>query len=294
MSSLTPEEHHRAEQAFDSADEGHKGYLHSKEFFYACQALGFNYTFVETFEMYKIYDDNNSLRMNLDEFKRFYAAKLQDPNSNVDPTKVSRVYTRNGPQGDYIPQSQLGTNRTVTSTTSTTNVGQYTTTNQVYPGTVTTQNIISNQPRVVRAGPVTTTTTLGAPVTTTYTNAPVTSYTTAPHTTTYTTAPHSTGYTTGPVTTYATGVTGLATVNSEMAKYDVEGKGYITREQLRVACKDLAVKCDTEDELDNIWNEIDNNGSGKINGIEFGEFYDYVRGFRDEVIQYQTQSQSGR
>ena len=76
MASLTPEEHHRAEQAFDSADEGHKGYLHSKEFFYACQGLGFNYTFVETFEMYKIYDDNHSLRMNLDEFKRFYAAKL--------------------------------------------------------------------------------------------------------------------------------------------------------------------------------------------------------------------------
>lgn len=285
MASLTPEEHQRAEQAFDSADEGRKGYLHSKEFFYACQALGFNYTFVETFEMYKIYDDNNSLRMNLDEFKRFYAAKLVDPNSNVDPTKVSRVYTRNGASGDYIPQSQLGTNRTVTSTTSTTNVGQYTTTNQVYPGTVTSHNVISTQPRVVRAGPVTTTTTLGAPLTTTYTNAPVT---------TYTTGPISTGYTTGPVTTYAAGVTGLATVNSEMAKYDVEGKGYITREQLRVACKDLAVKCDTEEELDNIWNEIDNNGSGKINGIEFGEFYDYVRGFRDEVIQYQNQIQSGR
>ena len=285
MASLTPEEHQRAEQAFDSADEGRKGYLHSKEFFYACQALGFNYTFVETFEMYKIYDDNNSLRMNLDEFKRFYAAKLVDPNSNVDPTKVSRVYTRNGASGDYIPQSQLGTNRTVTSTTSTTNVGQYTTTNQVYPGTVTSHNVISTQPRVVRAGPVTTTTTLGAPLTTTYTNAPVT---------TYTTGPISTGYTTGPVTTYAAGVTGLATVNSEMAKYDVEGKGYITREQLRVACKDLAVKCDTEEELDNIWNEIDNNGSGKITGIEFGEFYDYVRGFRDEVIQYQNQIQSGR
>lgn len=286
MASLTPEEHNRAEQAFDSADEGLKGFLHSKEFFYACQALGFNYTFVETFEMYKIYDDNNSLRMNLDEFKRFYAAKLQDPNSNVDPTKVSRVYTRNGPQGDYIPQSQLGTNRTVTSTTSTTNVGQYTTTNQVYPGTVTTQNVISTQPRVVRAGPVTTTTTLGAPVTTTYTNAPVT--------TTYTNAPSTATYTNAPYTTYTTGVTGIATVNSEMAKYDVENKGYITKEQLKVACKDLAVKCDTDEELENIWNEIDNNGSGKINGIEFGEFYDYVRGFRDEVIQYQNQIQSGR
>lgn len=286
MASLTPEEHHIAEQAFDSSDEGHKGYLHSKEFFYACQALGFNYTFVETFEMYKIYDDNNSLRMNLDEFKRFYAAKLQDPNSNVDPNKVSRVYTRNGSAGDYIPNSQLGTNRTVTSTTSATNVGQYTTANQLYSGTVTTQNTISNQQRVVRAGPTTTTTTLGAPLTTTYTNSPVT--------TTYTNTPVTTTYTNAPLTSYTTGLAGLATVNSEMAKYDVENKGYITKEQLRVACKDLAVKCDSEEELNNIWNEIDSNGSGKINGIEFGEFYDYVRGFRDEVIQYQNQSQTGR
>jgi len=55
--------------------------------------------------------------------------------------------------------------------------------------------------------------TLGAPVTTTYTNAPVI--------TTYTNAPY---------TTYTTGVTGIATVNSEMAKYDVENKGYITKE----------------------------------------------------------------
>lgn len=54
--------------------------------------------------MYKIYDDNNSLSMTLDEFKRFYAAKLQDPNSNVDTTKVSSVYSRNGATGHYINQ----------------------------------------------------------------------------------------------------------------------------------------------------------------------------------------------
>jgi Ca2+-binding EF-hand superfamily protein len=284
MSSLTPEEHRRAEQAFNGADEGHKGYLHSKEFFYATQALGFNYTFVETFEMYKIYDDNNSLRMNLDEFKRFYAAKLVDPNSNVDLTKVSSVYTRHGNAGEYIPQSQIGmnTNRTVTSTTSTLNVGNYTTTHN-YPGTVTTtNNVITTEPRVVRAAPVTTTYShTHAPTTTTYTHAPATTtYTHVPATTTYTHAPAT--------TTYTTGTTGFATVNCEMAKYDVENKGYITKEQLKIACKDLAVKCDSDQELNAIWNEIDNNGSGKINGIEFGEFYDYVKGFRDEVMQYQA------
>jgi len=35
-------------------------------------------------------------------------------------------------------------------------------------------------------------------------------------------------------------------INPEMSRYDTEGKGYITKDQLRVACQDLAVKCDTE------------------------------------------------
>lgn len=247
MTSLTPEQKAQAEQAFNNSDEGSKGYLHSKEFFYACQALGFKYSFVETFEMYKIYDDNNSLRMNVNEFKRFYQAKLSDPDSHVDPTKVSNVYNRTGNNGAYIPQSGI-TNSYRTGTTTQT----YTTTQP----TTTTQTYVSSQPTTQT---YTTSTTQGRVV-----RAPTT-------------------------TTYTTGTTGLTTVNCEMAKYDVEGKGYINREQLRTACKDLAVKCDTEQELDNLWNEIDSNGSGKINGIEFGEFYDYVKGFRDEVKQYQSQ-----
>jgi Ca2+-binding EF-hand superfamily protein len=103
-------------------------------------------------------------------------------------------------------------------------------------------------------------------------------------------APVNQGYTTTGTTVVGGGFT---TVNSEMAKYDTEGKGWITKEQLRTACKDLAVKCDTQEDLDNIWNEIDNNGSGKVNGIEFGEFFDYVKGFREEVKQYQSQSHKG-
>ena len=72
--------------------------------------------------MYKIYDDNNSLRLNLDEFKRFYEAKLEDPNSNVDVNKVSNVYSRSGLQGNatFIPNNQptssFRTNTTVTQT----------------------------------------------------------------------------------------------------------------------------------------------------------------------------------
>ena len=275
MASLSPDQHDFAEEAFYNSDEGNKGYLHSKEFFYACQALGFNYTFVETFEMYKIYDDNNSLRMNLDEFKRFYEAKLKDPESHVDPTKVSNVYNRNGSAGTYIQPGIVGNSyRQGTATTTTNTLG----------GNLT-QNYTT-------AGPAHTTYVTGAPVSNTYT-------TSHPVNNTYTssinqgtvvrTIPATTGYTTAPTTTYVTGGTGYATVNGEMSKYDIEGKGYITKEQLRVACKDLAVKCDTEEELDSIWREIDNNNSGKINGIEFGEFYDYVHGFRDEVRQYQAQ-----
>jgi Ca2+-binding EF-hand superfamily protein len=212
--------------------------LHSKEFFYATQALGFNYSFVEVFEMYKQYDDNNSLRMNIEEFKRFYEAKLKDPESHVDPTKVSNVYNRNGSAGNYIHSTGNGT--TLTTNTYTTGT---TYTQQPVRASYTTTTATTG-PRVVRAAPSTT-------------------------------------YTTG---TYAT-------VNQEMAKYDTEGKGYITKEQLRVACQDLAVKCNTDQELNDIWNEIDTNGSGKVSGIEFGEFYDYVKGFRDEVRQYQAQHQ---
>jgi Ca2+-binding EF-hand superfamily protein len=246
MTSLTPEQVSQATQAFNQSDEGNKGFLHSKEFFYATQALGFKYTFVETFAMYQQYDDNNSLRMNIEEFKRFYEAKLKDPASHVDPTKVSNVYNKTGSNGAYIQGQSTGTTyRTATTvqqpiqtTTSHTTYTSSQPVTQAYTSSTT-------QGRVVRAAPT---------------------------------------------TTYTTGTTGYATVNQEMSKYDVEGKGYITKEQLRTACQDLAVKCDTDQDLDNIWNEIDNNGSGKINGIEFGEFYDYVKGFRDEVRQYQAQT----
>lgn len=113
MASLTQEQHQAAEQAFAQGDKDNKGFLHSRDFFYACQALGFQYTFAECFQMYKIYDDNNSLRMNINEFKNFYADKLVDPASHVDPTKVTDVYTNrvNGETStSYIPSNlQPGT-----------------------------------------------------------------------------------------------------------------------------------------------------------------------------------------
>jgi len=124
MASLTQQQAAQAVQAFNKSDEGGKGYLHSKEFFYACQSLGFNYSFVETFEMYKQYDDNNSLRMNVEEFKRFYEAKLKDPNSNVDPSKVSNVYNRTGSSGAYIqPNISGGTSYRTATTSHTTTTG---------------------------------------------------------------------------------------------------------------------------------------------------------------------------
>jgi Ca2+-binding EF-hand superfamily protein len=257
MASLTPEHNAKAESAFRQNDEGSKGFLHSKEFFYACQALGFNYTFVECFEMYKIYDDNNSLRMNIDEFKRFYEAKLRDPDSHVDPTKVSNVYTNRpgGATGTYIPNSTLPTG---TYTHGTTTVTQTTGPSRVIGGTTVTTG-------AYKAG-------------TTYTGA--TTY----GGTTVSGGRVVTGGVRRPVgTTTLTG--GYIVAGNEMTKYDTEGKGWITKEQLRVACKDLAVKCDTNAELDAIWNEIDTNRTGRINSIEFGEFYDYVKGFRDIVRQ---------
>ena len=274
MASLNQEQNSQAESAFRSTDEGSKGFLHSKEFFYACQALGFNYTFVECFEMYKIYDDNNSLRMNIDEFKRFYEAKIRDPDSHVDPTKVSNVYTNRtgGTQGQYIP-------------TSTHPAGTYT------HGTTTTSH--TTGPSRVIGG----TTTYGEHTGTTYTGHGTTTY--GGHTGTTTYGGHTgTTYTghTGRVvsggvrplgTTTLTG--GYIVGGNEMTKYDTEGKGWITKDQLRNACRDLAVKCDSDSELNNIWNEIDSNGTGRINSIEFGEFYDYVRGFRDIVRQRRAQ-----
>jgi len=278
---LTQEQNAKADSAFRSNDEGSKGFLHSKEFFYACQALGFNYTFVECFEMYKIYDDNNSLRMNIDEFKRFYAAKLIDPNSNVDPTKVSNVYTNRagGNQGTYIQNT--------TPTTGT------------YTHGATTVSQTTGGSRVVGGGSygqTTTTTTSGTRLvgggTTTYGGANRVVGGTSTTTTSY--GNSGTRLVGGGTTTYGgnrvvggtTTLTGGYIVGgNEMSKYDTEGKGWITKDQLRNACKDLAVKCDSDAELTSIWNEIDTNRTGRVNSIEFGEFYDYVRGFRDIVRQ---------
>lgn len=299
MTSLTQQENATAESAFRSNDEGSKGFLHSKEFFYACQSLGFEYTFVECFEMYKIFDDNNSLRMNLDEFKRFYEAKLEDPNSNIDPSKVSNVYTNRtgGDQGSYIPQSNYPAG---TYTHGTTTVSQTTGPSRVVGGGTTSYGNGGTTTSYGNGGTTTTThtTSYGNPSGTT------TSYGTGAHRvvggTTYGTTTHttgSTGYTGGRVvssgytggrvigggTTTLTG--GYIVGGNEMSKYDTEGKGYITKDQLAIACQDLAVKCDTQGELDDIWDEIDTNGTGRVNSIEFGEFYDYVRGFRDIVRQ---------
>ena len=312
---LTPEQNLKAEQAFAQSDEGGKGYLHSKEFFYACQALGFNYSFVECFEMYKIYDDNNSLRMNIEEFKRFYAAKLKDPASHVDPNRVTNVYTntnRTVTNVGYIPNNvQPGVYKESTTTvtqsgpigqTVVTNGGQTTTTYQT--GTVVqggqTYVTTTNQPTYVTSGQqvLTTggqqivTTTGGKQVLTTTGGQLLTSggqiVTAADGTrrviggNIVTTGSHIVGQRLG---TYTTGGSHLVVTGNEMSRYDTENKGWITKEQLRVACKDLAVKCDTDEELDAIWNEIDLNKTGRVNSYEFGEFYDYVKGFRDLVRQ---------
>jgi len=297
MATLTPEQHLKAEQAFAQTDEGSKGYLHSKEFFYACQALGFNYSFVECFEMYKIYDDNNSLRMNIEEFKRFYEAKLKDPQSHVDPNRVTNVYTNRNttttPVG-YIPNSTIpGVYKQETTTISqtaplgqqvvtttggqtvVTTTGGQTTTTGTYQGAVVGGGqtfVTSTQPGTyVRQGQQYITTTDG---TTRLIGGQVVN--TVP--TTYV------GQRIGG-TTYTTAGSTLLVNGNEMARYDTENKGWITKEQLRVACKDLAVKCDTDEELDAIWNEIDLNKTGRVNSYEFGEFYDYVKGFRDLVRQ---------
>lgn len=350
--SLTPQQAARAEQAFRQSDEGGKGYLHSKEFFYACQALGFNYTFVEVFEMYKRYDDDNNLGMDLDEFKGFYAEKLRDPDSHVDPTKVTNVYRNDGRnQGNFIPQSTLQPgvyqqSKTTISqthgapivhktsggqTTYTTIQGQPTTTTYTTSGGQTVTQTTTQGQTITTQGQKQTVTTQGQPVqtqqqTTTYTTGgQQVVYQTQPTTTTvggqqvvYQTQPgQQVVYQSGPVRTvggtyvsnapgtivtqggvrtYTTGGQVIRhggvvhqpgvvvhNIGNEMARYDTEGKGWITREQLRVACRDLAVKCDTDEELDEIWNEIDLNGTGRISSYEFGEFYDYVKGFRDIV-----------
>jgi Ca2+-binding EF-hand superfamily protein len=51
--------------------------------------------------------------------------------------------------------------------------------------------------------------------------------------------------------------------------FDRDNKGYLNREELRTACEDFGVKCDTEEELDGIFQEIDLNGTGRINPLEF-------------------------
>ena len=187
--SLTPQQAAKAEQAFRQSDEGSKGYLHSKEFFYACQALGFNYTFVEVFEMYKRYDDDHNLGMDLDEFKAFYAEKLRDPNSHVDPTKVSNVYRSDGVNtGTAIPHSHLQPG--------------------VYKQSSTTISQTHGQPVIHTTGGTTgytTTTYQGQPVTTKQQGQTTTTYTTAGGQTVTTTTTEGVTSTQQPQVVYQTG-----------------------------------------------------------------------------------------
>ena len=74
---------------------------------------------------------------------------------------------------------------------------------------------------------------------------------------------------------YATGLVGLRT--TEITKYDVERKGFLTQDQLGQACADLGVDVSNPATLDAIMRNIDQNRSGKVSSYEFGKFYDAVQ-----------------
>jgi len=65
---------------------------------------------------------------------------------------------------------------------------------------------------------------------------------------------------------------------SALAQFDNGNKGYLNRGELRTACQSLGVRCETEEELESIFSEIDENKTGRINAREFQEFYNYVKG----------------
>jgi len=92
-------------------------------------------------------------------------------------------------------------------------------------------------------------------------------------------APNQTSYVQAPANPYLSAPAGAT---GAIAKYDQAKKGWLNREELRTACKDLGVRCNTEEELDTIFSEIDDNRTGRINPREFQEFYDYVNS--DEFI----------
>jgi Ca2+-binding EF-hand superfamily protein len=71
----------------------------------------------------------------------------------------------------------------------------------------------------------------------------------------------------------------------EMENYDTGRKGFLDREEFRRACRDLAVKVDTDEEFEKLFNEVDDNKDGKISPGEFGPFYDYVKDFRSKVME---------
>lgn len=391
MSVLTESQNQKAEEIFNSVNKNGSGFIHSNEFYEACQLMGLSYSFGEAFQIYKNYDQNVSISWDLQEFKRFYADQINTPNTPVDMTNHTHQHAnaeahqfgeaayeitqqpqesqpiQYAEQVQYVEQPQqqqiIHEQPMVhTTTTSSTRLIQSNHTTEGIPAVATRRAV-----RVVQAAPTTTTENpvrsshhshtyvqQAQPV---YTTQPPVTTTTTHHTATNVAAtpvyapssrvvysnqqqPSTTSYVQG-TTTYAspsftngqqpiyrqqqpssslgtvqyqnaqnvassyvrpqvrrsdynTVVGGAGWVDNytpyqnEMKKYDTQGKGYLSREDLRVACQDLAVKCGNDQELENLFREIDINCSGRISAYEFGEFYDYVKDFRNQVMEQRS------
>ena len=108
--------------------------------------------------------------------------------------------------------------------------------------------------------------------TTTTTNyqQPITDYVTSTNTVTNHT------YTENTVNNAADTVGGALPSEQFLGRFDNGNKGYLTKEELRDACNELGVKCETEQELTSIFEEIDIRNTGNINKEDFDEFYQYV------------------
>jgi len=62
-----------------------------------------------------------------------------------------------------------------------------------------------------------------------------------------------------------------------IAQFDTERKGWLNRENLRAACRALRIRCNSEEHLDSMFEEINASRSGRISQEEFADLLKFLQ-----------------
>lgn len=297
--SLNAQQKASATKAFQLADDDNTGNLTSLQFYNATKNLNLGYSFAEAFEIYKQFDKDGDFFVDLEEFHKFLGSTGLTY-SRVDLSHAVNHKVATGKRASWRPNSVRDT------LTSSNMVSTQAAPVRTSHTTLTEAPVVRTSHTTYTEAPVVRTShTIQAPARvshtysqahvpvqhisqTTYSNGPAiftSNIQQAPVTTTHVRhapAPVQTTYL-APAKVQTRNPRGSQprSYNYEsygaLARYDGGYKGYMVRNELRSACHDLGVSCSTELQLTNLFNEINESGTGKITAQEFQPFYEYVQ-----------------